>query len=114
MKKNKKTKRILIISGVSILLLLIILKTTGAIGGNNGIEVAVEKATRRNITETITASGKIQPVKEVKISPDVSGEIIEIFVKEGDKVKVGQVLAKINTDIYKQVMNKLLHIQARS
>ena len=71
------------------------------IGGSNGLEVAVEKTIRRNITETITASGKIQPVKEVKISPDVSGEIIEILVKEGDKVKAGQVLAKINTDIYK-------------
>jgi len=101
MKKNKKTNRILIISGVSILLLLIILRITGVIGGNKGIEVAVEKATRRNITQTITASGKIQPVKDVKISPDVSGEIIEILVKEGDKVKAGQVLAKINTDIYK-------------
>ncbi|HHW58734.1 MAG: efflux RND transporter periplasmic adaptor subunit [Bacteroidales bacterium] len=101
MKNNKKTKRILIISGVSLLVLVIILRAIGVIGGSNGLEVAVEKTIRRNITETITASGKIQPVKEVKISPDVSGEIIEILVKEGDKVKAGQVLAKINTDIYK-------------
>ncbi len=63
-------------------------------------KVSVEKAQKRTITENITANGKIQPEKEVKISADVSGEIIDLMVKEGDKVKYGQVLLKINPEIY--------------
>jgi len=63
-------------------------------------KVTVEKAKRRTITEVITANGKIQPEKEVKISADVSGEIIELKVKEGDKVEIGQILLKINPEIY--------------
>jgi len=63
-------------------------------------KVSVEKVQKRDITEMITANGKIQPEKEVKISADVSGEIIELEVKEGDKVELGQVLLKINPQIY--------------
>jgi len=62
--------------------------------------VSIEHAQKRDITEIITANGKIQPEKEVKISADVSGEIIELEVKEGDKVQVGQILLKINPEIY--------------
>lgn len=62
--------------------------------------VSVELAQKRNITEIITANGKIQPEKEVKISADVSGEIIELDVKEGDRVELGQILLKINPEIY--------------
>ena len=62
--------------------------------------VNVASAQKRNITEIITANGKIQPEKEVKISADVSGEIIELMVKEGDKVKIGDVLLRINPKIY--------------
>ena len=65
-----------------------------------GEEVQVEAAQRRVIRETVTASGKIFPVTEVKISPDVSGEIVELYVKEGDSVRAGQVLAKIRPDEY--------------
>jgi len=63
-------------------------------------KVTIENAQKRTITENITANGKIQPEKEVKISADVSGEIIELFVKEGDKVEVGQKLLRINPEIY--------------
>jgi len=62
--------------------------------------VNVASAQKRSITEIITANGKIQPEKEVKISADVSGEIIELMVKEGDKVKIGDVLLRINPKIY--------------
>ncbi|MBP6624400.1 MAG: efflux RND transporter periplasmic adaptor subunit, partial [Chitinophagaceae bacterium] len=61
---------------------------------------------KRDIIETVTASGKIYPVSEVKISPDVSGEITQIFVEEGDSVKRGQLLANINSTIYKSMVNK--------
>lgn len=66
----------------------------------SAFKVIVEKAAQRTITEIITANGKIQPEKEVKISADVSGEIIELFVKEGDKIESGQMLLKINPEIY--------------
>lgn len=65
-----------------------------------GKEVTIEEASIRTIKETVSASGKIFPEIEVKISSDVSGEIVDLFVKEGDSVIMGQVLAKINPDTY--------------
>ncbi|MGH7976643.1 MAG: efflux RND transporter periplasmic adaptor subunit [Limisphaerales bacterium] len=70
------------------------------------ITVQTEKVTRRNITETVVASGKIQPVTEVHISPEVSGEIIELDVKEGQHVKKGDLLLKINPDVYIAALNQ--------
>lgn len=64
------------------------------------ITVQTEKATRRNLTELVTANGKIEPVVQVKISPEVSGEIIELPVKEGQQVKKGDLLVKIKPDNY--------------
>ncbi|MCX6273348.1 MAG: efflux RND transporter periplasmic adaptor subunit, partial [Bacteroidetes bacterium] len=55
----------------------------------------------RNIVETVAANGKIQPEIEVKVTPDISGELTELFVKEGDQVKKGDILAKVNHEIYK-------------
>jgi HlyD family secretion protein len=81
--------------------LLVVAKAKGWIGQQDGIKVSAEKATRRNITEVVTASGKIYPEKEVKISPDISGEVVELGVtQEGDSVHKGQELAKIYADIY--------------
>jgi HlyD family secretion protein len=65
-----------------------------------GTKVSTEKAAKRTITETVNASGKIYPEVEVKISPDISGEVVELNVEEGDSVKKGQVLARIFADIY--------------
>ena len=76
------------------------LKAAGIIGKDEGLKVATEKATRRTIIETVNASGKVYPEIEVKVSPDISGEIIELSVQEGDSVKRGSVLAKIYADIY--------------
>lgn len=65
-----------------------------------GTEITVEKAEKRTVKETVTASGKVYPVAQVKISSDVSGEIVELYVEEGDSVVSGQLLAKINPDVY--------------
>ncbi|MGN6533420.1 MAG: efflux RND transporter periplasmic adaptor subunit [Ginsengibacter sp.] len=95
-----KTLKWIIISLVILIVLLIILKKTGVIGKDEGIKVTSEKVARRTIVETVNASGKIYPEVEVKLSPDISGEIVELDVAEGDSVKKGQVLAKIYGDIY--------------
>ncbi len=71
-----------------------------------GAEVTIEQVTRRNIIETVTASGKIFPEKEIKISSDVSGEVVELYVKEGDSVKTGQILARVNPDAYQSAMER--------
>lgn len=96
---NKKLKWI-IISLVALIILLVVLKKAGVLGKEEGTKVTAEKVARRDITETVNASGKIYPEVEVKMSPDISGEIVELNVEEGDSVKKGQVLAKIYGDIY--------------
>lgn len=85
---------------VLIVLLLLVLKKTGALGKEEGIKVSAEKVIKRTIVESVNASGKIYPEVEVKLSPDISGEIVELTVQEGDSVKKGQVVAKIYADIY--------------
>lgn len=69
-----------------------------------GVEVTVEEADNRTILETVTASGKIFPETEVKISSDVSGEIVELYIQEGDSVYTGQILAKIDPDTYESTV----------
>ncbi|WP_298301552.1 efflux RND transporter periplasmic adaptor subunit [Hydrotalea sp.] len=76
------------------------LKAAGIIGKDEGIKVSAEKAENRTIIESVNASGKIYPEVEVKISPDISGEVVALNVNEGDTVKKGQELAKIYADIY--------------
>src|SRR6201985_3088269 len=95
---GKTTKYVLISLG-ALIVLLIILKVSGVIGKPQLTQVATEKAAVRDISETVSASGKIKPHVEVKISPEVSGEVIELPVKEGDVVKKGQLICKIRPDI---------------
>ncbi len=84
-----------------------VLSVTGVISsGPKGVLVAVEKVGTRNITEEVSASGKIYPEIEVKVSPDVSGEITDLYVKEGDTVKRGQIIARIYADIYNSSRQK--------
>ncbi|WP_295720970.1 efflux RND transporter periplasmic adaptor subunit [Mucilaginibacter sp.] len=97
---GKTTKYILIGLG-ALVVLLIIAKATGLIGKPPLTQVATEKADVREINETVSASGKIKPHIEVKISPEVSGEVVELPIKEGDVVKKGQLLCKIRPDILK-------------
>ena len=96
---NKTTKWILISVGV-LGVLLIILAKVGVFGKDEGTKVTAEKAAVRNIIEVVNASGKIYPEIEVKVSPDISGEITELTVAEGDTVKKGQLLARIYADVY--------------
>ncbi len=96
---NKKVLWI-IIGLVLLIVLLIFLKKAGVIGEEEGTRVATEQVTRKTIIETVNASGKIYPEIEVKVSPDVSGEIVDLMVMEGDSVKKGQILARIYADIY--------------
>jgi HlyD family secretion protein len=98
--KRNKILTILIISVVVLLIFAIIGKKAGWFGKAVTVKVAVEYAEKRRITESITANGKIQPEKEVKITPDVSGEIVELNVKEGDQVDKGQLLLRIKPDVY--------------
>ncbi|MEO8569635.1 MAG: efflux RND transporter periplasmic adaptor subunit [Ginsengibacter sp.] len=85
---------------VVLIVLLVVLKKSGVLGKDEGTKVTTEKVVRRTIIETVNASGKIYPEIEVKMSPDISGEIVELNVEEGDSVKKGQVLARIYGDIY--------------
>ncbi|MBL7699602.1 MAG: efflux RND transporter periplasmic adaptor subunit [Chitinophagaceae bacterium] len=96
----RKKTWIIILSLVGVILLLVGLKSAGIIGKPVAIQVAVDSVTNRTITETVNASGKVYPEIEVKVSPDISGEIVELNVLEGDSVRRGEVLAKIYADIY--------------
>ena len=94
---NKTVKWILIVLGV-LAGVFIVVKLMG--GKDSGIKVSTEKVAKQTIIETVTASGNIYPEVEVKISPDISGEITELNVEEGDSVKKGKILARIFADIY--------------
>lgn len=85
---------------VVVLLFVAILIYIGKNTGRGELEVTIGKLEQRTIISTVSANGKIRPETEVKISADVSGEITELYVAEGDTVKEGQLLLKINPDIY--------------
>lgn len=95
-----KLKPILITLGI-LIAVVVTLKLTGVIGGEKIEKVTIEKAAERVVTETVTASGKVQPETEVKLSSEVSGEVTELLVKEGDVVKKGQLLIKVRPDVLK-------------
>lgn len=95
---NKTVKWILIILGILIAVLIVGKLIAGK--GDESVKVSTEKASKRMIIETVNATGKVYPEVEVKISPDISGQITELNVQEGDSVKKGQVLARIYADIY--------------
>ena len=104
--KKKKSRKWLVpvlIIGIGALIATAYFKGQGK---PKGIEVTVEEADNRTILEKVTASGKIFPETEVKISSDVSGEIVELYVQEGDSVYTGQVLAKIDPDTYESTVER--------
>lgn len=96
---NKTIKWILIVLVILIVIIIIGKLVVGG-GDSGGVKVSTEKAAKRTIIESVNASGKIYPEVEVKITPDISGEITELKVEEGDSVKKGQELARIYADIY--------------
>jgi HlyD family secretion protein len=107
MAKNKKLSRYLIIGGIALVVLLVVARKMGWIGEDDNIKVTVGKVTRETITETVSASGKVQPETEVKLAADVSGEVVALYVKEGDVVKKGDLLAKINPEIYVSALERM-------
>lgn len=102
---SKKTKWI-VFGSIALVVLLVALKYMGVYGKVEGTKVTAEAVKKRTITEIVSASGKIYPEIEVKVSPDISGEITELTVQEGDTVKKGQVVARIFADIYSITANQ--------
>ena len=103
----KNNRLLFILLGLVVVLIAgyTVAKKQGWIGKATGVEVLVAKAGPMNIVEKVSASGKVQPETEVKISPDVSGEIIELYVQEGDSVRKGQLLLRIRPDNYQAQVN---------
>ena len=99
-------KKLYWIIGISITLLLVVIFFK-VMKGEEPKEVTTEKAEKRSIVETVSANGKIQPEAELKITSDVSGEIVELFVKEGEQVKKGQLLCRIKPDIYESALERV-------
>lgn len=106
---SRKRIIILLVVVIGVIILLVTLKSKGVIGSNdNGTEVETAKVDEITIVETVSATGKIQPEIEVKISSEVSGEIIALPVKEGQTVKKGDLLVKINPDLYTSGYNRTI------
>ncbi|MFY7707024.1 MAG: efflux RND transporter periplasmic adaptor subunit [Flavobacteriales bacterium] len=91
-----------ILCGILFLIILISIFS----GGKSEVEVTTDKVMKRSILETVSASGKLQPQTEVKIQSEVSGQIVELPVKEGDLVVKGQLLVRINPDLYTAALNR--------
>jgi HlyD family secretion protein len=110
MAKQKKKSNALIywlIGAVVVLLLVIVVgRSMGWIGKPKEIEVELAKAKRVTIIEKVSASGTVQPVTEVKIAPEVSGEIIDLLIEEGDSVKKGTTLVKIRPDTWQSQVER--------
>ena len=98
MKKKKSKKSLFLTIAGGVILLLVIISVFSK--GDEGIAVTLAYPQVCPITETVPANGRIQPVTEVKISPDVSGEIVELNCEEGDRVNAGDLLIKIKQDLY--------------
>ncbi|SEJ80532.1 HlyD family secretion protein [Cyclobacterium xiamenense] len=108
MTTKKSNKLIYSLLAVVALLVIVTLvgRKAGWIGGEKPLEVEVGKVTKRDIVEKVSASGVVQPEREVKLSPDVAGEIIELNVNEGDSVKQGDLLVKIRPDNFISALDR--------
>ena len=111
MASSKSTSNRMLYAGGGLLLVLLVVGGLGWQlgwfgGGDRGLQVEAEQAERRTITEVVTAFGRAQPEVEVEISPDVSGEIVELPVKEGDVVQQGDLLARLKADDYRAAVER--------
>jgi HlyD family secretion protein len=104
--KKKSQRTLFIILGVVVVLLIIAAVVAAKRQGEKATPVTVEKAVVRTITHLVTATGKVQPEVEVKISPEVAGELIEIPVIEGQSVKKGDLLVRIKPDFYQAALEQ--------
>src|SRR5207237_2466286 len=98
--KVSKKKKLILLIGAAALIVITLVSMMAARKREKPIAVTTDKAFRKTITQLVTATGKIQPEVEVKIAPEVSGEIIAIAVKEGQPVHRGDLLVKIKPDVY--------------
>jgi HlyD family secretion protein len=105
-RKRKSRRQLYIWLGVGGLILALIIGSVISSKREPAIPVTTEKATRRTIVETVSATGKVQPETEVKISPEVAGEIIELPVADGKEVRKGELLLKIRPDSYKALFDQ--------
>lgn len=103
---KKKRNLLLTVIGLVVLVVLIILAMMKG-QDRSGIKVTAEEAVKRNIIEVVSANGKIQPEKDIKISPYISGEVIELNVREGDRVQKGDLLARIDPEIYRANFDRM-------
>lgn len=108
LKKKKSNKAYYIIGGILVALVAFafIARKAGWVGGEKPTEVLFTKVKKGEIVEKVSASGKVQPVVEVKISPQVSGEVIELLVNEGDSVQFNVLLAKIKPDFLRSALDR--------
>ena len=102
-RKNKNTLVFILVGIIAVLLIGAVIKSRSK---TKGEKVSVEKVEKRTIKEKVSASGKVFPETEVKISSDVSGEIVELYIEEGDSVVSGQLLAKIDPDAYQSQVER--------
>ena len=105
-RKPKSRRKLYIGLGVGGLILILIIGSVISSKREQPIAVTTEKAARRTIIETVSATGKVQPETEVKISPEVAGEIIELPAEDGREVKKGELLLKIRPDSYKALLEQ--------
>ncbi len=100
-----KNKKLLIYGGIALALLIIVVIIIKS-NSSDATKVTAQAVATATITETVTANGKIQPAQDVKISSDVSGEITELLVVEGQHVNAGELLCKIKPDLYQSALSR--------
>ncbi len=105
-RRRKSRRKLYIFGGIGAVILLLIVSSIIRGKREQPIPVVTEKAARRTIVQTVSATGKVQPETEVKISPEVAGEIIELPVVDGQEVKKGDLLMKIRPDSYKALLEQ--------
>ncbi|MFT6883701.1 MAG: HlyD family secretion protein, partial [Marinoscillum sp.] len=107
-KKKKSNKVLYILIGVVVFLIVFAMigKSQGWVGQKKSMEVEVSTVSKATIVEIVSASGSVQPVVEVKISPEVPGEIIDLAIEEGDSVTIGDFLLKIRPDNFLSILER--------
>ena len=110
-RKKKSSNKVLYILGalvVALVVIGVIAKKQGLIGSDRSTKVELAEAVKATVVEKVSASGAIQPEVEVKVSPEVSGEIIELVVEEGDSVQSGNLVVKIRPDNFQNALEQQL------